>query len=236
MDSPLAYTPQLRSLMQQVGLASFKELGRVSQVSDWQIEQLRQGKADQMRVGVLVRLSHALQVPLNALLEQFSELPASPSAPAKSQFPPQPAEQQAALEIETSHLEQEYQRLQMQLAQQRETLYQEFQQTSLQILESWLLQFPTAAYAAQQNPQAPAVRLLPLMRPIEQLLKSWGIEPIAAVGAELAFDPHQHQLMEGTAQPGDRVRVRYTGYRQGDKLLYRAKVSPIAGLEETRSE
>jgi hypothetical protein len=36
-----------------------------------------------------------------------------------------------------------------------------------------------------------------------------------------------HQLLEGTAQPGDLVKVRYTGYRQGDKLLYRVKVSPV---------
>ncbi|MGB7379946.1 MAG: XRE family transcriptional regulator, partial [Rivularia sp. (in: cyanobacteria)] len=36
-----------------------------------------------------------------------------------------------------------------------------------------------------------------------------------------------HQLIEGNAQPTEKVKVRYTGYRQGDKLLYRAKVSPV---------
>lgn len=204
----------------------------MAQVSDWQIEQLRRGKADQMRAGVLIRLSQALQVSLDALLIQFSESSIS-SLPSAE---PQVSEPPTSLEVEISHLKQEYQRLQTQLAHQRDTLHQEFQQASLQILESWLLQFPTAAYAAQQNPQAPAVRLLPLMRPIEQLLKTWGIEPIAAVGEELAFDPQQHQLMDGAAQAGDRVRVRYTGYRQGNKLLYRAKVSPIAGSQGTQPE
>ncbi|NEO49650.1 MAG: nucleotide exchange factor GrpE, partial [Moorea sp. SIO4A3] len=121
---------------------------------------------------------------------------------------------------------QEYQRLEQQLEQQRETLMQEFQQSSLQVLESWLVQWPTAAYAAQQNQQLPAVRLLPLVKPVEQLLEKWGVEAIASVGDELPYDPQQHQLMSGTAQPGDRVRVRYTGYRIGDKLLHRAKVSP----------
>ncbi|WAL61752.1 nucleotide exchange factor GrpE [Thermocoleostomius sinensis] len=226
-----SYTLQLRSLMQQVGLSSFKQLGRVAQVSDWQIEQLRRGKADQMRMGVLVRLSQALQIPLDTFLEKFSEgsISVTPTANLCPSVPD-------VLETDLNHLRQECQRLQMQLAQQRDLLYQEFQHTSLQILESWLLQFPTAAYAAQQNPQAPAVRLLPLMRPIEQLLKAWGIEPIAAVGAELAFDPQHHQLMDGTAQPGDPVRVRYVGYRQGSKLLYRAKVSPVTGLRTTQSE
>jgi hypothetical protein len=33
--------------------------------------------------------------------------------------------------------------------------------------------------------------------------------------------------MEGNAQPGDFVKVRYVGYRQGEKLLHRAKVSPL---------
>jgi molecular chaperone GrpE (heat shock protein) len=124
-------------------------------------------------------------------------------------------------------LRREYDRLQAQLLQQRQELWQEFQQSSVQVLESLLLQLPTAAYAAQQNPQAPAVKLLPLLRPIEALLQHWGIEAIAAVGSEVPYDPQQHQLMEGTAAVGDRVRVRYTGYRQGDKLLYRAKVSPV---------
>jgi molecular chaperone GrpE (heat shock protein) len=76
------------------------------------------------------------------------------------------------------------------------------------------------------------VRLLPLVRPVEQLLQQWGVEAIASVGSELAYDPHLHQLMEGTAQPGELVRVRYTGYRIGEKLLYRAKVSPIGNTHK----
>jgi transcriptional regulator with XRE-family HTH domain len=103
----------------------------------------------------------------------------------------------------------------------------DFQQASLQILESWLVQYPTAAYAAQQNPDLPAARLLPLIRPVEQLIKSWEVESIAPVGSERPYDPQWHQLMEGTAEVGDRVRIRYAGYRQGDRLLHRAKVSPV---------
>jgi molecular chaperone GrpE (heat shock protein) len=135
-------------------------------------------------------------------------------------------------EGEEAALRQEYQRLQQQLAQQRETLRQEFQQSSLQVLESWLVQWPTAAYAAQQNQQLPAARLLPLVRPVEQLLQEWGVDAIASVGSEIPYDPHLHQLMEGTAQPGELVRVRYTGYCQGDKLLYRAKVSPVGNPQK----
>jgi len=93
------------------------------------------------------------------------------------------------------------------------------QQSSLQVLESWL---PTT-HKAQENPQ---LSCKITVRPMEQLLQQWGLEAIAPVGAELSYDPQLHQLL-GRAQPGERVKVRYTGYCQGDKLLYRAKVSPI---------
>jgi len=44
------------------------------------------------------------------------------------------------------------------------------QQSSLQVLEL----VTAAAHKAQENPQLPA-RLLPLLRPMEQLLQQWGL-------------------------------------------------------------
>jgi len=209
------YTYSLQHLMQRVGVPSFKALARASGVSERQLLRLRRGELEQMRVDVLLKLSQALQVPLTDLVTTFSEVDFGSNHDSL----PHKAEQAV--------LKQEYQRLQAQLEQQRQALWQEFQQSSLQVLESWLLQWPTAAHKAQENPQLPAIRLLPLLRPMEQLLQQWGVEAIAPVGAELPYDPQMHQLLEGTAQPGESVKVRYTGYRQGDKLLYRAKVSPI---------
>lgn len=212
------YTPKLQQLMQQVNLSSFKALSLAAGVSEKQIRQLRQGKIATTRVESLQKLSRVLHVSIADLLNTFSE-----DASAQSSGGHVPV--QNSQELET--LRQEYDRLQTKLEQQKQELWQEFQQASLQALESLLLQLPTAAYAAQQNPQAPAVKLLPLLRPIDQLLQQWGIEAIAPVGTEIPYNPQQHQLMEGGAEPGDRVRVRYTGYRQGEKLLYRAKVSPV---------
>lgn len=172
-----------------------------------------------MQVQSLHKISEVLNLSIAQLVTEFSPLVIEPSIES-----PVPAQSNVPAE---SNLQQEYQRLQAQLAEQRETLREEFQRSTLQSIESWLLQFPTAAYAAQQNPQLPAVRLLPLIRPIEQLVKDWGVEAIAAVGEEMPFDPQLHQLMEGSANLGDRVRIRYAGYRQGDRLLHRAKVSPV---------
>ncbi len=207
--------------MQQVGVSSFKALSRKAGISEYQVKRLRQGQIGQMRVEILLKLSQTLQVSVSELLATFSSV---------SILPVTQVNQEEASSLEA--LRQEYQRLQQQMEHQREVLMQEFQQSSLQVLEPWLVQWPTAAYAAQQNQQLPAVRLLPLVRPVEQLLQEWGVEAIASVGSELPYEPQWHQLMEGTAQAGELVRVRYTGYRVGEKLLYRAKVSPIANPKQ----
>ena len=203
------YARQLQHLMQQAGLESDRELSQKAGVSELQLSRLRNGLALQTPADILLKISHALQISLTELLATF--------APGSVEL-----EQPASRAIE-----QEYQRLQATLDIQRASLMEEFQLSSLQILESWMLQWPTAASKAQENQTLPAVKLLPLLRPVEQLLQQWGVEAIAPVGSEIPYDPQQHQLLEGTAQPGETVKVRYTGYRQGDKLLHRAKVSPV---------
>jgi molecular chaperone GrpE (heat shock protein) len=209
-------TSQLQNLMQAVGISSFRALSRAAGVSERQILRLRQGKLEQMRLEVLLKLSQVLEISLSQFVETFVVLSAKPQARN-----PNPQE--------LADLKQEYERSQLQLQQQREILLQEFQQSSLQLLESLLLQWPTAAQKAQENPELAAVKILPLVqKPLEKLLQAWGVEAIAPVGAELPYNPQLHQLLEGTAQPGEIVKIRYTGYLQGDKLLYRAKVSPIS--------
>jgi molecular chaperone GrpE (heat shock protein) len=207
------YTYQLRQLMQLVGVSTFKQLSHQASVSPSQIRRLRQGGALQMQLQTLVKISQTLQMPLAELLTTFGGVNLGQESFTRQSTP--------------TSLQQEYQRLQAQLERQRESLNQEFQQNSLQVLESWMLQWPTATYAVEQNPDLPATKLLKLVRPIEQLLQQWGVEAIAPVGSNLPYDPQLHQLMSGTAQPGETVQVRYAGYRQGDKLLHRAKVSPV---------
>ncbi|EKQ69669.1 putative transcriptional regulator [Leptolyngbyaceae cyanobacterium JSC-12] len=216
-------TAHLQQLMQRAGFSSFKALSLAANVSEKQIRALRQGKLETVRLKTLVRLSRVLQVTVTDLVEVF----AGDELSENKQYSTSRDSQAGNLAQDVAALRQEYNRLLAKQEQQKQELWQEFQQSSLQVLESMLLQLPTAAYAAQHNPQAPAVKLLPLLRPIDILLQQWGVEAIAPVGSEVAYDPQQHQLLEGSAVPGDRVRVRYTGYRQGEKLLYRAKVSLV---------
>ncbi len=208
------YSVTLRSLMAQANLPSYRSLSQTSGSSRSAIDALRRGQVGQLRLDTLQGLSHALGVSLETLIHQFG--PAADGTPPPSSTDPVKA------------LREECDRLQTQLATQAETVRQQVQQEAIAQLESWLVQWPTAAHAAAQRDDLPAHRLLPLVRPIEELIRRWGLVPIEAVGAEVPFDPQIHQPKAGCIAPGQRVRVSHVGYRQGDRLLHRARVIPIA--------
>ncbi|MBD0336267.1 MAG: helix-turn-helix transcriptional regulator [Cyanobacteria bacterium Co-bin13] len=214
-STPADYTGLLQQLMAQAGISSFRALARAAGLSVEAILQVRRGQIERLRLQSVRQLSQALDVPVEDLLRQF--VPDLEQVPAAA----------SAAGDRVAVLQAEYDRLQAQLTEQKQTLQAAFQAEALSTLEAWLLQWPTAAYAAQQNAQVPAARLVPLLQPVERLLTAWEVRAIAPVGAEVPYDPTLHQLMEGTAQPGDLVRIRYTGYWHADKLLYRAKVSPV---------
>ena len=207
----------LQQLMQQAGISSLQELSKIARVSELQLIKLQYGLLPKLPLEFTLKVAPALQISVDKFIEIFtSTLIGSVK---------KPKENDSANALES--LRQEYQLLQQQFDQQKDNLHQEFQQESLQALESWLLQWPTAVAIIQKNPQLPAERILPLIKPIEQLLQKWGLEAIAQVGENVAYDPRRHELIKGTAEIGELVKVRYVGYRQGDRLLYRAKVSSL---------
>ena len=217
------FTQDLQDLMQRVGFASFKSLSRAAGVSQEQILRLRRGKIGKIRMEVLVKLAQVLQISWIELVETFGVGNLSSSLNKT-----QPVNKNVDLLKQINELQVEYERVTLSMLQQREVLKQEFQRSSLQILESLLLQWPTAAHRAKEDHQLSAVKILPLVdKPLETLLQTWGVSAIASVGAEIPYNPQLHQLLEGTAQPDEIVKVRYIGYMQYDHLLYRARVSPI---------
>ncbi|HAC63223.1 MAG TPA: hypothetical protein DCF68_06690 [Cyanothece sp. UBA12306] len=215
---------KLLLLMQQSKISSLSQLSEVSEVSQWQLNRLLVGLVLKMPIEVILKLSKVLQVSPEELLTQFCENKSFLNSVKDIKTSPT---KNTTGELE--NLKKEYQNLQQKLTQQREILQQEFQKSSLQVLESWLLQWPTAAVVAKKNPQLSAVKLLPLVKPITELLKQWNVETNASVGEKVPYDPQIHELLEGSGevQPGDLVMVRYLGYCQGETLLYRAKVSPV---------
>ena len=217
-DNQIDFTSQLLELMQQKDIPSFKALSKLASVSEYQIQRLRKGEIQQMRLEFLVKISQGLQIDLGELINSFST----------TDLVNQSASTQQSSSKEITNLKKEYERLLLQLENQEQLLLSRFQQSSLQILESLLIQFPTAAQKARENRQLPAVNIIPLIeKPIARLLQEWEIEAIAEVGTELPYEPEIHQSIEGNPKPKEKVKIRYTGYRQRDKLLYRAKVSPV---------
>jgi DNA-binding Xre family transcriptional regulator len=209
-DRQIDNTLKLQELMQKVGINSLKELYRSTGTSAHTIRKLRSSNLDTLRWQTIVKISSVLQISVNELIELFGDI----SIPGSGS-------NDRSLAI----LQQEYQHLQQQLVQQRETIQAEFQYQSLQTLESFLTYFPAAKYAAKNNPDFPASKIFPLLQSIDRLIQQWGVTVIGAIGAEITYDPRWHQLIEGAANPDELVIVRYVGYRQNDRLIFRAKVS-----------
>ena len=198
-DSASDLTPVLAQYMSDRGIPSFRALSQQSGVSRSAIDRLRRGQVLQMQVNTLLKLANFLKIDLEALVRSLSP-PSSDPAVQLAVHPPVMSEET-------------------------------FQRSSLHTLEPWLLQWSAAANAAQRNPQLAAAKLLPLLRPIDILLTEWGVEILGRVGEELRYDPALHQSMESgmPIQTGDRIRVRFSGYRYKGNLLHRAKVSRSPG-------
>ena len=207
---------KLRFLLEKAGFKNCQELSQNTGISQWQLTRLQYGLMHRMTLETILNIASALNISLEQLIATFV-----PESKYPQDWQPQQENRDSGIE------NQEYQRLQQTIAQQRETLELEFQTASLQALESWLLQWPTAVAAIVKNPELPAERLLLLMKPIEELVAHWGVKAIYSVGEELPYDPQWHELMKGDAEPGDMVQVRYVGYKQGDKILHKAKVSAL---------
>lgn len=217
MESTTEYSQSLQVLMTKANISSIKELSHLSGISEWQLYRLEEGLLLKMEIQLLLKLCEVLQVSPQEMIKKFT-----PQALLKEDIF---IYDQSS---EIAQIKKEYGNIKQQLEDQKPMLKQQFQQEALQILETYLIQYPTVVSAIENNPQIPAQRIIPLMKPLEKLLEKWNVQTLETVGAEVPYNPQFHQLMEGIAQVGETVKVRYVGYVQGEKLLYRAKVSPIA--------
>jgi transcriptional regulator with XRE-family HTH domain len=203
-------TDILRQFMQLANISSFQNLSDYSGVSRRAIDTLRKGNATNLKYADLVKLAEVLKIEVKELIAKFIDN----------------RNDAEACDVMILNLREEYQILQQKMEQQKLELRSQFERETLQQLESLILQLPSAVYAAKQNPSMSAQNILPLLRPIDALLQRWGIAAIGAVGMEVRYDPQQHQLIEGSElEVGDLAIVRYVGYMQGEKLLYRARVA-----------
>jgi molecular chaperone GrpE (heat shock protein) len=207
------YRLALQTLMTEAGIAHRQELAQRSRLSDWQLSRVEWGLLPHLSLQAAVQLAIALNCPVEELMGRLSAQGQNSDA--------------------GTTLRQDYQRLQTQLEQQQQTLEKIFRQQVVKVLEPWLLQWPSAAAAAEQNANWPAQKILPLVRPLWTLLQQWDIQITAPVGTIVAYDPQWHQPLdpEQELEPGTAAEIRYAGYRQGERLLYRAQVIPSQAQE-----
>lgn len=203
----------LNQWMTAKGIKDYLQLSRESKVSELQFYRLEHGLIDHIPLKILKKIASTLDISIHTLIKELT----SDSSITQTEENPE-------------DLKAEYQRLFQENEELKQNLLLEYQRDTIMILESLLLQLPTFIHAINQNPDIPAKQLLPLMQPLDDLLAMWEIETIGKVGEIVDYNPQLHELMEDAADSVtdiEKVKIRYVGYRQGDDLLYRAKVSVV---------
>jgi len=221
MKSLSEYSEYLQELITKVGITNLTELSNLSGISEWQLWRLEAGLLPKIEVENLLKLAQILEVSLLEIIEKFYPQSSEKEAIFKEDLNSMTSDHQNLA------IEQEYLRIKQELANQKDILEQEFQQQTLAILESYLIQFPTVIATIENNPELSAQKVIPFIKFIEKLLEKWNIQAIGKVGEITNYNPQFHQLMEGNTEINEQVKIRYVGYLQGEKILYRAKVSPV---------
>lgn len=114
-------------------------------------------------------------------------------------------------------------RITLALADQKLSFYRQ--------IEPLLTQLPVVRHALDTGRPVEAADVLALLSPLDTALAGWGLQAIAEVGAEAPFDPSLHQATGRAPEPGAPVRVKHVGYRLGDQILRRARVSVLKKAE-----
>ncbi len=99
---------------------------------------------------------------------------------------------------------------------------------------SMLTQLPTLESEVNNGAGVQARDVLAILSPLDEWLEESGIVPIGQVGEELTFDPALHRAVGQGARsisPGDRVGVKYVGYRLDSEILAKAQVMLVASNE-----
>ncbi len=129
----------------------------------------------------------------------------------------------ASREIE--ELRQECLRLREELQQQSRQLTVDFQSNTFSQLQTLLTNYPSVRQMVKAKPDLPAKNLISLFIPLDNMLKSWGYEPIGSPWEQVPYNPQLHQGDTDDLTEGELVYVRFVGYRDNSRILSPAKVS-----------
>jgi len=122
-------------------------------------------------------------------------------------------------------LEAQCQRLRDEIEARSHQLSTDIQDTTFEQLRPLLTNYPTARRMIEERPDLPAQNLVALFTPLENLIQNWGYEPIGQPWEQVPFNPQLHQPDVDDITEGERVYIRFVGYRDQDRILCPAKVS-----------
>jgi len=207
--APLEYDQLLISRLNQLGMTNFVSLQQKSGLSYSHLRQVRCGELGSLQLKQLTQLASALDWTVEELLQNFGVGDTSSSKRL----------------LETEALRAECLRLREALQQQSVELTSEFQHSTFEQLHTLLTNYPSVRQLVQVKPDLPAKNLTSLFTPLDNLIESWGYEPIGQVWEQVPYNPQLHQPDVGDMEVGELVYVRFIGYRDGENILIPAKVS-----------
>jgi DNA-binding Xre family transcriptional regulator len=208
-QTPLEYDQLLISRLNQLGMTSFVSLQQKSGLTNSRLRQVRQGELASLTLKELTRLATALGWTIEELLFNFGVRDTSSS--------------KRLLEIET--LRTECLRLREELQHHSVELTNEFRHSTFQQLQTLLTNYPSVRQLVQVKPDLPAKNLTSLFTSLDNLIESWGYQPIGPAWEQVSYNPQLHQPDAGDIEPGELVYIRFVGYREGEQILCPAKVS-----------
>ncbi|NEP01325.1 MAG: helix-turn-helix domain-containing protein [Symploca sp. SIO2E9] len=200
--------------MKQASINSWKDLCQKSGLSTLQLHQVRRGEIGQLQLNQLQKLARALNWSLEDLIHSLGVLSTTEQMNTT-----------AADITEVEQLRQQCQQLQEELQQQLNQLRTNERRSTFFQLQTLLTNYPTARRIVQLKPDLPAKNLVAILMSLENLLKSWGYEFIGSVWEQVPYNPKLHQPDTDDIESGELVYIRFVGYREGEHILCRAKVS-----------
>ncbi len=99
---------------------------------------------------------------------------------------------------------------------------------------SMLTQLPTIEAEVNNGANVQAGDVLAILSPLDEWLEESGIIPIGQVGEETGFDPTVHRAVGRGARSitaGDRINVKYVGYRLDSEVLTKAQVTLASNID-----
>ncbi|BAQ59763.1 hypothetical protein GM3708_168 [Geminocystis sp. NIES-3708] len=129
------------------------------------------------------------------------------------------------LENHIKELENQCQDLKEKLENLPPELMDKWQQESFNLLQTLLVNYPTAKTMVKLKPDLAAINVITLLKPLDKLLAKWDIESIGKPWERVGFNPEIHYSNEENLTLNELVYIRFIGYSQGNHILLRAKVS-----------